>query len=208
MIGRVLDALDDAGMSDDTLVILSSDNGPVWYDEDSERFGHDSCGPLRGMKADAWEAGHRMPFIVRWPGKVRPGAQSQQMISFVDVLPTAAEVSGGSLPSGAGPDGVSFYKVLTGEQPESVSVRESLVVASGNRTMTIRKGAWKLITGLGSGGFTKPSKIKPKAGEPSGQLYHLERDLSESENLYLQHPDIVKEMEAMLDQIVNGPGTI
>jgi len=190
------------------MVVLSSDNGPVWYGEDTRRFGHDSCGGLRGMKADAWEAGHRMPFIVRWPGKVRPGSQSQQTISFVDMLPTAAELVGKDLPDGAGPDGVSFYKVLTGQQPEGVAIRESLVVPSGNGTLTLRKGPWKLIKGLGSGGFTKPARVQPKPGEPAGQLYHLDQDLSESENLYLQHPDIVKEMEAMLEQIVSGPDNI
>jgi len=73
MIGRVLAALDDAGMAENTLVIFTSDNGPVWYDKDVERFGHDSAGGLRGMKGDAWEAGHRMPLIVRWPGQVAPG---------------------------------------------------------------------------------------------------------------------------------------
>jgi arylsulfatase A-like enzyme len=208
MVGRVLKALDDTGMAGETMVVLSSDNGPVWYGEDTRRFGHDSCGGLRGMKADAWEAGHRMPFVVRWPGKVRPGSQSQQTISFVDMLPTAAELVGKELPNGAGPDGVSFYKVLTGQQPEGVAIRDSLVVPSGNGTLTLRKGPWKLIKGLGSGGFTKPARVQSKPGEPAGQLYHLDQDLSESNNLYLQHPDVVKEMEAMLEQIVSGPDNI
>ena len=87
-VGRVLAALDDAGMSDNTLVIFTSDNGPVWYPADVERFGHNSSGGFRGMKADAWEAGHRMPFIVRWPGKVEPASTSDQLICFTDVMAT------------------------------------------------------------------------------------------------------------------------
>lgn len=91
-IGRVLAALDAAGMNDETLVIVTSDNGPVWYPADVKRFGHDSAGGLRGMKSDAWEAGHRMPFVVRWPGRVKPGSQSQQTICFTDLLTTFADL--------------------------------------------------------------------------------------------------------------------
>jgi arylsulfatase A len=207
MIGRVMKALDGAGMADDTMVILSSDNGPVWYEKDVERFDHDASGGLRGMKADAWEAGHRMPFIVRWPGRVRPGAQSQQMISFTDVLPTAASVIGKEISSSVPLDGVSFFKVLTGQQPEAISVRSSLVVPSGNGTMTVRQGPWKLIQGLGSGGFSKPVRVKPSAGDPAGQLYHLENDLSETQNLYHQRPDIVSSLEEQLEAVLAGHGS-
>ena len=86
MIGRVLAALDQNGLTDNTLVFFSSDNGPVWYESDSERFGHSSVGELRGMKADAWEGGHRMPFIARWPATITPGTSSDQTISFVTCL--------------------------------------------------------------------------------------------------------------------------
>ena len=203
MIGRVLKALELSGMQEDTLVILSSDNGPVWYEHDVERFDHDSSGGLRGMKADAWEAGHRMPFIVRWPGRIRSGSVSQQTISFTDILPTAAAMIGQALPEGAAPDGVSFFDVLAGRRPEASPVREHLVVPSGNGTLTIRKGPWKLIQGLGSGGFSKPSRIKASEGGPRGQLYHLNQDPSESINLYMEHPELVKELEQQLKAIQN-----
>ncbi len=208
MVGRVLKALDLAGMKEDTMVILSSDNGPVWYEHDVERFGHDSSGGLRGMKADAWEAGHRMPFIVRWPGRIRSGSVSQQTISFTDVLPTAASIIGKPLPKGAAPDGVSFHDVLTGKQPEANPVREYLVVPSGNGTLTLRKGAWKLIQGLGSGGFSKPSRIQPAKGGPRGQLYHLEKDPGETQNLYQDHPELVKELEQKLKSILEDSSNI
>ena len=94
MIGRVLTALKQADMAEDTLVIFSSDNGPVWYEEDVERFDHDSSGGLRGMKADAWECGHRMPFIVRWPGKVKPDTVNSNLVSSVDIARTFMDLAG------------------------------------------------------------------------------------------------------------------
>lgn len=201
MIGRVLKALDNAGMKDDTLVIFSSDNGPVWYDADVERFDHDSAGGLRGMKADAWEAGHRMPFLVRWPGQVKPGAVSHQTICFTDFLATFAAIVDTDLPRDAGPDSFNFLPALLAEQPEDAQIRDSLVIASGNGTMTIRSGPWKLITGLGSGGFSKPNRIKPKPGDPKGQLYNLDDDLGETTNLYQAKPQIVEKLTAQLTRI-------
>ena len=159
MIGRVLEAIAGAGMADDTLVIFSSDNGPVWFDKDVQRFGHDSAGGLRGMKGDAWEAGHRMPFIVRWPGKVKPGSVSDQTICFTDMLATFAAVVGIDLPGDAGPDSFNVLPVLLGDQPEKRPIRGPLVIPSANGTMTVKSGRWKLITTLGSGGFSKPSRV-------------------------------------------------
>lgn len=202
-IGRVLAALDAAGMSEDTLVMFSSDNGPVWFEEDVERLGHDSSGGLRGMKSDAWEAGHRMPFLARWPGKVKAGATTAQTLSFVDVLATMAEVTGDGLPAGAGPDSVSFAKVLTGEQPDRKPVRTSLALQSGGGLMTIRAGDWKLIDGLGSGGFSEPRKVKPKAGDPQGQLYNLASDPGELRNVYAENPGVVERLREELGEIVD-----
>jgi arylsulfatase A-like enzyme len=201
MIGRVLEALETSGLADNTLLFFSSDNGPVWYDEDVERFGHDSSGGLRGMKGDAWENGHRMPFLVRWPGQVKPGSESDQTICFTDMLATFAAVSGATLAEDTGPDSFNFLPVLLGEQEENVPVREQLVIRSGSGATSIRSGDWKFINILGSGGFTKPSKIRPKPGEPEGQLYNLKDDLGETNNLYSQHPDIVARLEAELEQV-------
>ncbi|MCH8923670.1 MAG: arylsulfatase, partial [Planctomycetes bacterium] len=172
MIGRVLKALEQAGMTDETLVVFSSDNGPVWYETDVKRFGHDASGGLRGMKADAWECGHRMPFIVRWPGKVKAGSVSRQTICFTDMLATLAGVVGVKLPAGAGPDSLDFSPVLLGRQPEGTPIRDALVIRSGGGLMTIRMGDWKLIDGLGSGGFSRPRRVKPGRGDPPGQLYN------------------------------------
>jgi len=200
MIGRVLNALEKTGLSRETLVIFSSDNGPVWYDKDVQRFGHDASGGWRGMKADAWEAGHRMPFIVRWPGQVAAGSVSDQTISFVDLLATLAAITGHARQPREGPDSFDFSGVLRGTQPAGKSVRPSLVIRSGAGFMTVRQGDWKLIEGLGSGGFSEPRRIKPGPGDAPGQLYNLKDDPGETANLYKQHPEIVSRLREVLRQ--------
>ncbi len=200
MIGHVLNALDKKGMKEDTLVIFSSDNGPVWYDSDVERFDHDSSGGLRGMKGDAWEGGHRMPFIARWPEHVKAGSVNDRTISFVDTLATFADLVDKELPKDAGLDSFSYLPALEGE---SATARGPLILKSANGTMSIQSGDWKLIEGLGSGGFTKPSRIKPTDGGPVGQLYHLKSDPGETEDLYLVETDIVKRLQDELADAKN-----
>lgn len=199
MIGRVLQALDDTGLAPNTLVILTSDDGPVWYAEDVKSLGHDSASGLRGIKADAWEAGHRMPFLVRWPGQVKPGSVTRQIVCFTDLLTTFADVVGVPLPPDAGPDSFSFLSVLRGQQPADRPVRESLVTSTG--LTSIRMGPWKLIAGLGSGGFSKPERIQPGPGEPIGQLNHLDDDPGETKNLYAEQPAIVTRLRTELARI-------
>jgi arylsulfatase A len=202
MVGRLLGALDEAGMTDDTLVILTSDNGPVWYEADVERFGHDSAGGWRGMKGDAWEAGHRMPFIVRWPGRVKRGQVSRQMICFTDVLATLAEVTGDRLPKWQGRDSVSFLPVLLGDQPEGEAIRGPVVMQSASGLMMVRSGDWKLIDGRGSGGFSGRGKSGVDAGDAEGQLYHLREDPGETKNLFLQRADVVERLRGELSDVL------
>jgi arylsulfatase A len=204
-IGRVVAALDKADLSKDTLLIFTSDNGPVWRPDDIKRFGHDPSGGLRGMKGDVWEAGHRMPFIVRWPGQVKAGSVSDQTICFTDLIATAADICGTDLPSGAGPDSFSFLPVLHGTQPTDQAVRGPIVMQAGSSsTMLIRSGDWKLINQLGSGGFSDPKSITPGPGDPTGQLYNLRTDLAETNNLFLKHPEIVTRLEGEMKQIVKA----
>lgn len=201
-IGRVLAALSETDMDKDTLVIFTSDNGPCWFDKDVEKYGHDSQGGLRGMKADAWEAGHRMPFVLRWPGVTKPGSTSKQLICFTDFVATFADIMETKLPKEAGPDSFSFLPSLKGGS----SPRDTFVMRAGSaKVMTIREGDWKLITALGSGGFSTPKNIKPKPGGPSGQLYHLGKDPGESNNLFQEHPEIVKRLSAKLEAVENAP---
>ncbi|PHR92066.1 MAG: arylsulfatase [Blastopirellula sp.] len=204
-IGKVLETLRKTGMEEDTLLIFMSDNGPHWHDTDVERLGHDSAGGLRGKKGDAWEAGHRMPMIVRWPGQVQTGSQTDQLVCFTDLLATFADMLDVDLPANAGPDSFSFLPELTGQKPEATSVRSQFVMRAGSyiSMMTIRSGDWKLINGLGSGGFSKPKHIKPGPGNPQGQLYNLAEDRNETTNLYLKHPAIVARLTAEMKQIVD-----
>jgi len=207
-IGRVLAALEKAGLTNDTLLVFTSDNGPVWNPADKERLGHDSAGGLRGMKADAWEGGHRMPFIVRWPGRVKAGSVSDQTICFTDLLATFADVCGAKLPDGAGPDSFSFLPVLRGAHPSDQPIRGPIVMQAGSSSaMMIRSGDWKLINQLGSGGFSIPKTIKPGPGDPAGQLYNLRDDPAETNNLYLKHPEIVARLEAEMQRILTAEHT-
>ncbi|MCF8176844.1 MAG: arylsulfatase [Burkholderiaceae bacterium] len=204
-IGRVLADLERSDMMRDTLLVFASDNGPAWHPADVARFGHRAAGGLRGMKADAWEGGHRMPFIARWPGRVKAGAVSDQTICFTDLLATFADVCGTELPAGAGPDSFSLLPVLEGRQPAGQPIRGPIVMQAGSSSaMMIRSGDWKLITQLGSGGFTKPKTIKPEPGGPTGQLYNLRDDLTESHNLYLEQPGIVARLKAEMQQILKS----
>ncbi|TWT52249.1 Arylsulfatase [Thalassoglobus neptunius] len=197
VVGRILKELDNTGESEETLVIFSSDNGPVWYDHDEERFQHLSAGPLRGMKGDAWEGGHRVPFIVRWPGKVSPGSECDHLIGFVDLLATVGDIVDADLPSAAGPNSVSFFDSMTGEA--TTSPRETIVLHHSGTV--VRKGPWKLINHLGSGGFSPPKKIAHKPGLPGGQLYNLSNDIGESNNLWEENPELVRELLMHLDTI-------
>jgi len=201
MIGRVLKSLDDTGLADDTLVFFTSDNGPVWYDTDVKRFNHDSVGGLRGMKADVWEGGHRMPFIARWPGKVEPGSKSDQLVSFVDFLATFADLTDSELKPNAGPDSFSFLPVLTGVATESAKLRTQLVLRSGTGAMMIRDADWKYIDRLGSGGFSKPNRIKPRPGGPTAQLFDLKNDRRETTNLSQQQPDVANRLAKELKRL-------
>lgn len=207
-IGRVLAALEKADLSKDTFLVFTSDNGPVWRPGDKQRFGHDPSGGLRGMKGDAWEGGHRMPFIVRWPGQVEAGTFSDQTVCFTDLLATVADICGTELPAGAGPDSFSFLPVLHGAQPADQAIRGPIVMQAGSSSaMIIRSGDWKLINQLGSGGFSDPKSIPPGPGDPTGQLYNLRTDLAETSNLFLKHPEIVTRLEGEMKRILESPAS-
>lgn len=201
-IGEILHALDTRGLENDTLVIFTSDNGPVWYPEDTERFRHSSASIWRGMKGDVWEAGHRMPFIVHWPGKVQPGRSSNQLVGFTDLMATFADLLEVELPENAAEDSISFLPVLLGKE-YTVPMRESLVMISSRKQLALRHGPWKYIPSLGSGGFTKPRHLEPNSDGPEGQLYRLDEDPSETSNLWMDQPAKVKELEQILEMIRN-----
>jgi len=207
MVGRVLEALDQAEMAEDTLIVFTSDNGPVWYDEDIEQYGHDSAGGLRGMKGDAWEAGHRVPFIVRWPGHTPAASSSHQLVGFTDLFATFATITGYPLRPNDAPDSFDFSPELWPARFEGSAaagqpiLRSSWAMGSGNGLMVYREGDYKWISGLGSGGFSKPGKRQPQGDEPPVQLYDLGKDLAEKHNLAGSHRELAERLESSLERI-------
>ncbi len=198
-VGEVLKTLDKLDLADNTLIIFTSDNGAHWYPDDIERFGHSANRHLRGQKADIWEGGHRVPFVARWAGHIPAGSSSDQTTTHTDFIATFADLVGATLPDNAGEDSFSILSVLKGEVPEQL-VRNTTIHHSLDGMFALRKGDWKLIEDRGSGGFTQPRRIEPASGEPTGQLYNLAEDPSEANNLYLERPEIVAELQALLDQ--------
>lgn len=196
VVGRVLSALERLGMKKNTLVIVTSDNGPVWYDANEKRFDHRSTHVYRGMKGDAWEGGHRVPFIARWPDHVPAGTTSDQLLTFTDMLATVADLTGPPLSSNS-TDGHSLSPVLTGRRD---TIARDGAVVEAIHYLTVRDGPWKLIPGRGSGGFTTPSTREPKPIEPEGQLYRLDEDPTEQNNLYDERPGVVKRLEEQLSR--------
>lgn len=191
-VGRVLKALDEAGLADNTLVIVTSDHGPH-----EGTNGHRSAGDLRGFKSHTWEGGHRVPFVVRWPGRVTPGRVEDEPICHTDVMATCAAIVGADLPADAAPDSVNVLPALLGE-PRDRPLREAIVSHSVYGVFAIRRGPWKLILeNQDSGGWVPPAGKGPEAGT-DGQLYNLEDDPGEQDDLFARRPDIVADLTDLL----------
>ncbi len=196
---RVMRALDDAGLADDTLLVFTSDNGAHWLPEDIRKWQHRANDDLRGQKADIWDGGHRVPFIARWPGRIRPGSTSRELICLTDLMATAADVIGVRLPDNAAEDSFSIVPALRGEKRDR-PIREAVVHHSGDGTFGIRQGPWKLALALGSHGFSEPQDVKPQPGGPKGQLYNLDDDPEEQHNLWLRRPEVVQRLTELLEK--------
>lgn len=219
-LGAILDTLDRHGIADKTFILFTSDNGGLyhyWKAEEKDdlkhykiggraahirEFEHQGNAHLRGTKADIWEGGHRVPFIVRWPSKIPVAGISHQLVELTDLLATVADITGSSLPNDAGPDSFSFLPELL-RSKSSKPAREYSVHHSMAGVFAIRQGPWKLVVNhRGSGGFSNPKKIDPKVeGGPPGQLYHLKSDPSETRNVYEDNPEIVERLSRLLKSI-------
>ena len=182
MVGQIMKRLEQHGMADDTLLVFTSDNGPVWYPADTERLGHSSTGSLRGMKADSYEGGHRVPFIVRWPSQTPASTVNEHLLCHTDMLATLAVLTGQEVPIGQAQDSINQSQLLFMPKLEEPP-RNTLITSNNPKYFGVRMGQWKMITGLGSGGFTQPRDLKPSEGGPTGQLFNLSEDLSETNNL-------------------------
>lgn len=199
-IGRVLAALEKHGLDRDTMLIFTSDNGcsPAANIEQLVAAGHNPSHIYRGHKADLYEGGHRVPFLVRWPARVQAGVVCDQLVGQIDFMATFAEMTGAVLPSDAGEDSVSFWPALLGR--DSGPIRESIISQSINGSFAIRDGQWKLALCAGSGGWSAPRPGRDDhSGLPAFQLYDLASDPGETTNLMEQQPERVFRMKAMME---------
>ncbi len=212
VVGELLQTLERLGVADTTLVMFSSDNGPevptVYHMRNDHQ--HDGARPWRGVKRDNWEGGHRVPFIVRWPGKVTAGSTSDQIMSLTDVMATIAEIVAAKIPSNAAEDSFSMLPALLGTD-EHRPIRPYVLQQGfgGSRYLAIRRGNWKYLAHTGSGGnryesheLLKMYQLPDTAPGALGQLYNLETDPGETKNLYFEHPEIVQDLQAMLSESI------
>jgi arylsulfatase A-like enzyme len=202
-VGRVLEALKAGDIADNTLVILTSDNGcsPVADFKMLEAKGHHPSFVFRGAKADIYDGGHRVPFIARWPAKIKAATRSDQIVCLTDLMATFAEIVGAKLPDDAGEDSMSILPVLLGES--RAASRQAIVHHSINGSFSIRQGNWKLQLCADSGGWSAPKPGSKEAAElPSVQLYDLTADIGEQVNVCQQHPEIVERLTVLLQKYV------
>jgi arylsulfatase A-like enzyme len=231
MVGKVLSTLDRMGVADNTLVIFTSDNGGMLNQggQAAWQSGHRQNGNLLGFKFDAWEGGHRVPFIVRWPGMVPAGTVSDELVCNIDMLATLSAVTGRVLKNEEGPDSFNLLPAITGTP--RTPIRDHLVLAPrSNKHIALRKGKWMYISAKGNGGFggqrigshdlggpaahllthqvnSDIADGRLKEDAPPAQLYDLHADVSEQKNLYLMQPETVEQMKALLAKCMTSTRT-
>ncbi len=195
-VQQILDAVKRAGAERNTLVILTSDNGPESQMEERKlEYQHFSAYHFRGHKRDVWDGGHRIPFIARWPGRIQAGARTSELICLTDLMATCAALTGTTLPYNAGEDSFNILPALLGAT-NGKPIREAVVHHSAWGSFALRQGEWKLISvrGTGDGPPSQDTNL------PAGQLYNIAKDFGETENLYDAHPEIVARMSALLNR--------
>ena len=209
-VGELTKTLKELGLEENTIVMFGSDNGPevptiIAMRRDHK---HDGAKPWRGVKRDQWEGGHRTPFIVKWPGVVKPGSESDEVVSLTDVFATCAAINGVKVPQDAGEDSFDLTGTLKGEVRNS-PVRPYLLQQTFAMKLSIRKGDWKYIDHKGSGGnnYEKPGEWGMKQyalpdtdPDAPGQLFNLANDPGETTNLYSKHPEKVAELKGLLEK--------
>lgn len=210
MAGKIIDAIDANGLADNTIIIFSADNGTSKAADIPalQKQGHYPSADLRGSKADLWDGGHRVPFIMRWPGGgIRPGSTCDQLIGLTDLPATIAGIVGHKLPETTAEDSISFLPALTGKPIDGP--RKAIVHHSIDGKFGIRTPKWKLLLAPGSGGWSSPSDREAHTqGLPKIQLYDMENDIGEQNNLQAEHPQTITELLDLLKQYVaNGRST-
>lgn len=202
--GQVLEAIKLAGFEDNTIVIFSSDNGPERYAfERAEQYSHFSMGDLRGLKRDVWEGGHHVPFIFKWPGKVAAGSVSDEVISQVDVMASIGAIMPAQMPQDAAPDGYNLMPILLGKE-YSTPLRQATVHNTYKNIWGLRQKKWLYINHSSGEHSKMPESFKElreyEDFETEGLLFDLKQDPGQKINLYGQFPEIVDEMDALLEE--------
>ena len=206
VVGQLMAKLKEHGLTENTLVIITSDNGPEvgTVINMREKHQHDGAKPWRGMKRDNWEGGHRVPMIVRWPAKVKAGGITDQTTCLTDIMATCAAIVGADLPNDAAEDSFNLLPVLEGTAKKPI--RDYTLHQTISLALSIRRGNWKYLDHQGSGGnnYTRGKltqyQLPNNAPKAPGQLYNLEKDPGETTNVYFEHPDVVKELKGLLEE--------
>jgi arylsulfatase A-like enzyme len=192
-VGRILEVLKQYGLDKNTLVIVTSDNGAM-----KGANGHKSNGDYRGYKANIWDGGHRIPFIARWPGKIKPGSESSEVISLTDMFATFSSLVSSKVTEDSGEDSYDVLPAFFGKRQENSDTRVR-VFHSGGGYFAVQKGPWKLIEGTkGSGSGVKMLNEGPSV--MTGQLYNVMEDPSEKNDLWEKEPGVVNELGAILEK--------
>ena len=210
VVGRLMSKLEQLGYGENTLVIFSSDNGPEvpTVIDMRKTHKHDGARPWRGVKRDQWEGGHRVPFIARWPKKIKDGSTSAQTICLTDVMATCAALTGATIPPNAAEDSYNILPVLLGQAGDK-PIREYTLHQTISLALAIRHGNWKYLDHKGSGGNNygregewgmKQFALPERAPDAPGQLYDLAKDPGETTNLYNEYPEIVKALKGKLEE--------
>ncbi|MAH67052.1 MAG: sulfatase, partial [Phycisphaerae bacterium] len=214
-VGRLVAALDASGLGSNTLLVFTSDNGAHWPPADIDRWGHASNLAWRGQKADIHEAGHRVPFLVRWTDVVDPNTVQDETICLTDLYATSLAVAGkegerrtADAADLGGEDSVDLVPMLKTGDARALEAREGIVHHSLDGMFAIRVGDWKLVEGLGSGGFTAPRRTSPPETGPTVQLYDLATDPGETTNLAAKNPAEVARLQAILDRVRVAPRSV
>jgi arylsulfatase A len=203
-MGQLMDTLKQCGIENETLLIFTSDNGcsPQGNFKVLKKHGHDPSAGFRGHKADIYEGGHRVPLIIRWPGHMDEGATSQALACLTDIFPTLESITGQTKVETGGEDGFDLSPVFKGAKS---SGRETLISHSIGGAFAIRKGPWKLCISRGSGGWSAPREPDArKQGLPSMQLFNLNQDRAETNNLILKNPAKAEELLKILEKEVTA----
>ncbi|MDW5290307.1 arylsulfatase [Formosa sp. PL04] len=204
-VGQVLDALQANGIEDNTLVIFSSDNGAESnYEYQRDTYQHYSNLNFKGGKRDIYEGGHRVPLLMRWPDQIKAGTIIDNPVTQADFLATIADIIDGDIPDNAGEDSYSLYELMTGED---ITLDRAVIHHSFTGHFAIREGKWKLNMLRGSGGTLEPKLIIPKDGEAVYELYDMENDPGETNNLYFEHPEIVNQLKTKITTIIENGRT-